>query len=555
MNTSSESTQSRREGAGSTTAPNALGQIRDSARSLASEGKTEEAFDLLVSALDAVLRKSRELELMVLKLQKERVGKRSEKVDPGQLQLMFEQLMSQSDGEELEPELDPQTEAREDAELEQQIEEAKKTRPRGKGNKPRRETIRTDGIERQVHLREIPEEERGCSRCGKLKKPLGKDVRRRLEYVPGHFIEHEYHLEKYACGKCRQGVTRAEGPAPVIERSSADASLLAHVVVSKYVDHVPLHRLHRIYARSGAGIAVSTMSDWVGEVANLVEPLVDQLEKRVLKADVIRTDATGVKVLDPQSPENIERGTMWCYMGDDRDVVFRYAPTGEGATGPWEFLAGRTGYVQADAASVFDRVFNGTVASAEEVGCWAHARRRLVALKDMDCRVAYPLKLIARMYRIERLADARELSVDERTLLRKERSAPVLEKLKRWFVLTHRSEPPSSDLAMATGYPLNHWTALTRFVDDGRLSLDNNICEQQMRAIALGRRNYLFCGSHDAARRTAVLYSLMRTCAQHNVPPLPYLTDLLRKLADGWPQKRIHELLPDRWQPTPASTP
>ena len=246
---------------------------------------------------------------------------------------------------------------------------------------------------------------------------------------------------------------------------------------------------------------------------------------------------------------------MWCYMGDDRDVVFRYAPTGEGATGPWEFLAGRTGYVQADAASVFDRVFNSTVASAEEVGCWAHARRRLVALKDMDCRVAYPLKLIARMYRIERLADARELSVDERTLLRKERSASVLEKLKRWFVLTHRSEPPSSDLAMATGYPLNHWTALTRFVDDGRLSLDNNICEQQMRAIALGRRNYLFCGSHDAARRTAVLYSLMRTCAQHNVPPLPYLTDVLRKLADGWPQKRIHELLPDRWQPTPASTP
>ena len=209
-------------------------QIRDSARSLASEGKTEEAFDLLVSALDAVLRKSRELELMALKLQRERVGKRSEKVDPGQLQLMFEQLMSQSGGEELEPELDPQTEAREDAELEQQIEEAKKTRPRGKGNKPRRETIRTDGIERQVHLREIPEEERGCSRCGKLKKPLGKDVRRRLEYVPGHFIEHEYHLEKYACGKCREGVTRAEGPAPVIERSSADASLLAHVVVSKY---------------------------------------------------------------------------------------------------------------------------------------------------------------------------------------------------------------------------------------------------------------------------------------------------------------------------------
>lgn len=553
MNTSAESSQSGRVHEATTAEPKTLGQIRDSARSLTMEGKTEEAVELLVSALDAVLRKSRELELMVLKLQRERVGKRSEKIDPGQLQLMFEQMMSQSGDEE--PELDPQAEAREDAELEQQIEEAKKTGPQGKGKKPRGETIRTSGVERQVHVRVLPDEERSCSQCGRVQKPLGKDVRRRLEYVPGHFIEHVYHLEKYACGKCREGVTTAEGPAPVLERSSADASLLAHVVVSKYVDHVPLHRLHRIYARSGAGIAVSTMSDWVGEVANLVEPLVAELEKRVLKADILRTDATGIKVLDPQSPENIERGSMWCYMGDDRDVVFRYTPTGEGETGPWEFLAGRTGYVQADAASVFDRVFNGKVASAEEVGCWAHARRRLVALKDMDCRVAYPLKLIARLYRIERLADARELSLDERTLLRKERSAPVLEKLKRWLVLTRRSEPPSSDLAKAAGYPLNQWTALNRFVDDGRLSLDNNICEQQMRAIALGRRNYLFCGSHDAARRTAVLYSLMRTCAQHDVPPLPYFTDVLRKLADGWPQKRIHELLPDRWQPTPSDIP
>ena len=314
----------------------ALRQIRDSARSLATEGKTEEAFDLLVSALDAVLRRSQELELKVLKLERERVGKRSERVDPGQLQLMFEQLMSQSgDGDE-EPELDPEAEAREDAELEKQIEEATKTRRRGKRKKPPRETIRTAGIDRELHERILLEEQRRCSRCGRLQKPMGKDVRRRLTYVPGHFVEHVYHLEKYACGKCRDGVTTADGPTPVLERSIADASLLAHVVVSKHVDHVPLHRLHRIYARSGARIPVSTLSDWVGNVAQLVEPLVYELEKRILKAELVRTDATGIKVLDPQSPENIERGTMWCYMGDDRDVVFRYSPTGEGAKGPWE---------------------------------------------------------------------------------------------------------------------------------------------------------------------------------------------------------------------------
>ena len=181
--------------------------------------------------------------------------------------------------------------------------------------------------------------------------------------------------------------------------------------------------------------------------------------------------------------------------------------------------------MQADAASVFDRVFNGEVASAIEVGCWFHGRRRLFALKDMDCRVAYPLKLIARLYRIETLADVKELSVDERTQLRQQRSVAVLEKLKRWLAMTVDSEPPSSDLAKAAAYPLNHWKALTRFVDDGRLSLDNNLCEQQQRAIALGRKNFLFCGSHDAARRAANLYSLSRTCALHNVPPLPYFTD------------------------------
>jgi len=457
-----------------------------------------------------------------------------------------------SQGGEPEPEIDPEAEAREDAELDKQIEQAERSQERARVRRKRGESIRTLGVERVVHRREVPEEERKCSRCGRAQKRIGEDVQRSLEYVPGHFVQHVYQLGKYACGKCREGVTTAEGgPTRVIERSCADASLLTHVVVSKHVDHVPLHRLHRIYQRSGAGIPVSTMSEWVGEVAELLEPLADKLAERVRRAEIVRTDATGVKVLDPTSPENIERGTMWCYVGDDRDVVFRYTPTGEGATGPWEFLTGRTGYVQADAASVFDRIFNGEVASAVEVGCMAHARRKLVALSDMDCRVAYPLKLIGRLYRIEHLADAKKFSTKQRCSLRKQRSAPVLEKLKRWLVITHQSEPPSSDLAKATGYLLNHWVALTRFVEDGRLSLDNNLCEQQLRAIALGRRNYLFCGSHRAASRAAVLYSLTRTCAQNDVPPVPYFTDTLRKIAAGWPQSRIVELLPDRWQPTP----
>ncbi|MGH7505197.1 MAG: IS66 family transposase, partial [Longimicrobiales bacterium] len=249
----------------------------------------------------------------------------------------------------------------------------------------------------------------------------------------------------------------------------------------------------------------------------------------------------------PHHPNHVERGTIWCCVGDDRDVLFHYAETAEGASGPWHILRGRRGYIQADAANVFDRLFNGRAAWATEVGCWAHARRDFAVLIDSDCRVAYALQLIGRLYRIERLADVKQHTPDERAALRAERSVGVLERLKRWLVVTADQEPPSSELARAAGYGLNHWTALTRFVADGHLDIDNNLCERQLRDVALGRKNYLFAGSHNAARRAAAIYSLLRTCAQHGVPPLPYLTDVLRKLAAQWPKHRLDELLPDRW--------
>jgi transposase len=534
------------QGASPSAGPSALRQIRESAQALLEQGRFDESWEYLLSALEAVLAKNRELELLLAKLRRERLGRKSERIDPAQLALLFDTLVGEGGAER---EFDPEAEAKEDAELDREIEAAERAQPPSERKRRKAGQLwQARGVERRVHHVEVPVAERTCKDCGQEKKRIGVDVTRRLEYVPGHFVEHEYHLDKYACGSCKEGVTTAPGPVQVLERSAADASLLAHVVVSKFADHTPLHRLSRIYTRSGADIPVSTLSDWVAGVADFLTPLVERLAARVLAAYIVRTDATGLKVLDPTSPENIERGTIWGYIGDDRDVLFCYTPTGEGATGPWDFLAGRKGYIQADASNVFDRLFNGQAASAVELGCWSHGRRGLVALQDTDCRVAYPLKLIARLYRIEHLADARQLTPEDRVLLRRARSVPVLEKVKRWSVATRASEPPSTELAKAAGYFLNHWTALRRFVEDGRASLDNNLIEQQLRDIALGRKNYLFAGSHDAARRTARLYSLTRTCARYGVPPLPYFTDVLTKLASGWDAQRLDELLPHRWR-------
>ncbi len=531
-----------------------LEQVRTSATALLREQKGEEALDLVLAALDAVVRKSRELELLVAKLRRERLGQTSERVDLAQLALLFEELQRQGDALLA---LDLPAEDRVDQELDQQIKAAEQERKSRGGPRPGRQQKRRmsfPAAELCVHHGEIPAEELACPQCGQPRRKIGEDVARRVEYIPGHFEMHEHHLPKYGCHSCREGVVSAAGPQRVLERSIAGASLLAHVVVAKYVDHTPLHRLHDSYARVGAEVPVSTLSDWTGEVAELLEPVAQRIEQRVLAAHVVRTDATGLKVLDPNSPKNIERGTIWVYLGDDRDVVFRYSKTGEGATGPWEFLAGRDGPIQADGASVFDRLFNGQVANAIEVGCFAHARRKLVELQDTDCRVAYPLKLIARIYRIERLAQARECTPTDRAALRQERTQPILEQLKRWALITHASEPPSSVLAKAAGYMLNQWQALTRFVTDGRLSPDNNLTESQLRSVALGRKNYLFAGSHQAARRAAVLYTITRTCDLHRVPPLAYLTDILPKLASAWPHSRLDELLPGGWKHASKTT-
>jgi len=527
----------------------ALAQIRESAQALLAQGKVDETWEFFLAALDAVLMKNRELELLVLKLRRERLGRHTERLDPRQIALLFDALLAQ--GATPEP-LDPDAEVREDAALDREITDAEQ---RGAGTtrsrrKPRKADAgwRTTGVERHVHVIEVSPEDQTCPTCHDPMRCLGVDVTRRLQYVPGHFVEEESHRQKWACPRCKEAVITAPAPPQVLPRSAADASLLAHIVVSKFADHTPLHRVHRIYARSGADIPVSTLADWVAGVGTRVEPLVERLAVRVRAAYIVRTDATGLKVLDPRSPDHVEMGSIWAYVGDDHDVLFRYTPTGEGATGPWTFLAGRTGYVHASRCR--DRL-RSTVHRTSRPGRGGRLSRAWKTNADRPSGAGLPrglsLKLLARVYRIEHLADARELAPDDRAVLRRDRTAPVMEKLHRWCGLTRAQESPGTDLAKAAGYFVNHWSALTRFLEDGRLDPDNNVCEAQLRDIALGRRNYLFSGSHDAARRAAALYRLMRTCAQHRVPPLPYLTDVLTKLPAASTAAELDALLPHRW--------
>jgi transposase len=532
-----------------------VADLRAAIAPLAAAGRHEELAEFLLAAYGLMYDKKRELEQLLARMR--RAGRRSERVDPGQLALLFEQLLTLQTPAAVLDETEAELSSQEDAALERELaaaEAATRTADQPLRRARSRDWRTSERVQHVVHECDVAPEAKRCATCGGAASPIGVDVTHTLEFVPAHFVEHEYRLAKYACPRCKEGVTTASGPAKVLERSAADASLLADIVVSKYGDHCPLHRLHRIYSRDGVELPVSTMADWVAAVGDLVTPLVERLAARVRGAYVVRTDATGLQVLDPGSPAHIELGTIWCYVGDDRDVVFRYAPTGAGDTGPWVFLANRRGYVQADAASVFDRLYTGQVAQAIEVGCWAHARRRLVELQDTDARVAYPLKLIARLYRIERLADAEQRSAEARRELRQERSHSLVEKLRAWLVPTLAAEPPSSAFAKASAYVLNHWTALTRFLEDGRLGLDNNLCEQQLRGIALGRKNYLFAGSHAAAARAATLYSLMQTCARYEVPHLLYLTDILGKLASGEYTERLDELLPMCWQPASPAT-
>ena len=320
------------------------------------------------------------------------------------------------------------------------------------------------------------------------------------------------------------------------------------MLVAKYRDHLPLYRQRQIYKRSRVDLPRSTLGDWVAAGAELLAPVARRIGERALGAAILQTDDTGLRVLDRDRPQGTKRGVLWLYVGDGEWAWFHYTPSRSGQ-GPQAVLSGRRGYLQADGYAGYQPLYERAEAPLIEVGCWAHARRYFVeAFESGDERGLVAMGAIAQLYRVE--AEAFGAGVDGRKRLREERARPVLEELRAWLTDHAGRVPPKMPLGAAIAYTRARWTALTRYLEDGRLEIDNNRVERLIRPVALGRKNYLFAGSDAGAERAATIYTVLATCALHEIDPWAYTRDVLAKVAGGWPQRELDALLPDHWAAT-----
>jgi transposase len=414
--------------------------------------------------------------------------------------------------------------------------------------KPARRAL-PESLPRETIVHEAPCD---CPACGGALRAFGEDVAEVLEYVPSRFKVIRHVRPKFSCTSCQQ-IVQTPAPSRPIARGLAGPGLLAHVLVSKYVDHLPLNRQSQIYASDGVDLDRSTLADWVGQSSALLRPLVDALRTHVLEGNKLHADDTPVPVLCP-GRGTTRQGRLWTYVRDDRPagstippaVWFAYSPDRKGIH-PREHLKDFRGVLQADGYAGFDKLYNDANPNhpIKEAACWAHVRRKFY---DIHAATESPIAMTA-MQRIGELYGIEEQIrgqlPDIRRDIRQSRSGPLLDALYRWLkeTLTHVSA--KSDLAVAIRYAMSRWKALTRFAADGLIEIDNNGAERALRAVALGRKNYLFAGSDAGGERAAAIYSLVGSAKLIGIDPQAYLRYVIERIADH-PVNRIEELLPWR---------
>ena len=390
------------------------------------------------------------------------------------------------------------------------------------------------------------EPEHAVCRCGCALKRIGEDVSEKLDYTPG-VVHVERHIRgKWACARC-QTLIQAPVPAEVIDKGIPTAGLLAQVLVAKYADHQPLYRQEGIFERAGVAIPRSTLAQWVGVCGVRLQPLVDALKASLLECAVLHADETPVAMLKPGKGAT-HRAYIWSYSSTQFDslhaVVYDFADS-RAAAHPKVFLDGWSGKLVCDDYAGYKGLF---AAGVTEVGCLAHARRKFHDLwaNHQSALAEEALKLFGALYDVER--QAREVSAEQRRLMRQLQSRPIADKLREWLLLQRQKATDGTAIAKAIDYSLGRWVALTRFLDDGALPIDNNWIENRIRPIALGRSNWLFAGSLRAGKRAAAVISLIQSARLNGHDPYRYLKDVLERLPTQ-PASRIGELLPHYWTP------
>jgi len=385
-----------------------------------------------------------------------------------------------------------------------------------------------------------------CPQCGSALQRIGEDVAEQLEYIPARFKVIRHIRPKFACRRCSV-VLQTPALSRPIARGMAGANLLAHVLVSKYCDHQPLYRQSEIYAREGVELARSTLADWVSETSALLQPLVEAIRRHVLVADKLHADDTPIPLLAPGHGKT-RTARLWTYVRDDRPaagtappaVWFAFSADRKGEH-PQSHLKTYRGTLQADGYAGFDALY--ATGRIHEAACWAHVRRKFY---DIARAQASPIALeavqrIADLYAIE--ATVRYQTPEHREQARRRDAGPQLEQLHAWLTQTLARISRTSELAGVIRYALVRWEALTRYVTDGRIEMDNNAAERALRAVALGRKNYLFVGSAAGGDRAAAMYSLIGTARLNGLDPQAYLRHVLGCIAEH-PINRIDELLP-----------